>query len=157
MKYFNIVCLVLISFQTTIFAQEKYVLSKETVESKSPELIKLQQGRAHYPAGRNKNLLVYQMNKKRTQEKINSNEASLRVYYDEASRRVVDSTFLPGKIRKVHKFKQLDDVVLLHGFFDVPQQDKDKEIEEFGRGSHRLEYQDIWVVNGDTGYLGCKR
>ena len=145
MKYVIIV-LIFINFSGRAVAQ--YALSKETIVSKSKDLLDFQRQRLYFPVGQSGKNLVYQMNRKSTGKAHRSAEGIKKVYYDELTRTITDSIVVQKKSNKILRFIQLNDLSVFRGFYSVPETRQTKTIDELDRGEFLLNSQDIWMESG---------
>src|SRR5688572_19182538 len=150
MKYPLVFYLILCIIKPSVLAQTKYTLSVEKITRKPNELIKLQDQRIYYPSGHKEQLLVYQMNMIGVKPFGYSAEASMKIYYDEKTMRIIDSISLRQSDRKILRINQQNNLTLFHGFYNVPAKFTEKLIDELDRGEFLLDYQDIWIENKGT-------
>lgn len=150
MKRLIVLPIVVVFFMNSLFSQDKYRIADEIIVSKSAELIAAQKDRLYQLAGYNKNLLVYQLDLRQKNERgYNSSEASVKLYYDENKRKVVDTLSIKKQGRNVHRFLQTNDLTLYHGFYQVPSNCENKTIDDLDRGKYLQDYQDFWFeLNG---------
>lgn len=151
MKRVIVLIIVTVAFKLSLFSQDEYKLANENVVSKSVELNEIQNNRIYRLAGYNKNQIVYQLNlRQKNKYGGHSSEAAVKLYYDENSKRVVDSITIKRQGRNVLDFFQLDDITLYHGFYQVPSNCENKIIDDLDRGEYLQDYQDFWIeVNGN--------
>jgi hypothetical protein len=74
-----------------------------------------------------------------------SAEAEFKIYYDEKRKVVTDSIYIKREGRKILQVRQYDELILYHGFYNVPQKFESKLIDELDRGQYLLDYQDFWI------------
>ncbi|WKV10940.1 hypothetical protein [Marivirga harenae] len=113
--------------------------------AKSNELLQLQKDRYYNIIGYNDDKLIYQMNIGGKKDFGYSSEAEFKIYYNEKRKVVTDSIYIKREGRRVLKVKQFDELILYHGFYNVPQKFESKLIDELDRGQYLLDYQDFWI------------
>lgn len=132
---------------STCFSQ--YLIANEVTVKKSSDLLRLQKNRSYLPVGNYYNKLVYQLNERLDESSGYSSEVTEKIYYDEVKRKLIDSFKIKSFDRKIVNIKQKNEMTILHGFYTVPFEFREKRIDDLSRGKFLLRYQDIWINSND--------